>query len=353
MDIIQKQYFSEKNTLYIQTLLSKSHQINMLINDIYSLQYIIYNEYSHDQYLDMSKLEEYLITLNKYTLKYIINKYARYNEIQPSKTSESLQDDPWLNIGNNDIKKNNNQTEIEIKLTNETIEPKTLSSNETKLINQDLKIQYLGEQINILQNTINEINIEKNNTKLKCKIVAWQGMLDKKEFNIESVTFKNNFYNVNNLKIIINNKVTLIPNGNYNLNELLNVLQELTKIEFKYIKYKNRININDKNTFSLKFVDNLKCILGFSKNEYINNNNYTSENDNNIESLSIIKFVINDKEYIQNRYIDLINTFTKYTNVIINQYIELNEIVNNFKFYINDIEIIDFYIELNYFQESI
>ncbi len=147
--------------------------------------------------------------------------------------------------------------------------------------------------------------------------------------NVQSLLLKNinimcNLYNINeNSKITIEeekNKIDiLIPIGYYNVKELIQCINEtikkntLLRNEYSITlhKNKNKIYIKSNKNFNIYFNTNL---LGFSKKEYLNNNNYISENFpyTNIYDNLYIKLFINDTYEIV--YNNSNSNFTFYYN---------------------------------------
>jgi hypothetical protein len=182
-----------------------------------------------------------------------------------------------------------------------------------------------------------------------------------KKLILKSLELYNNLYNItnfnnkieiqqNNLKTIIN-----IPPACYSLNELLNTLESLlneriknSKFKITYIQTKNRINIISDNTFSFRFIENdkrncilLRYLLGFSQIEYINNNNYNSDQhsviniyDNiyikiiNPELVHMNKYISNTFTYYEKLSFDYINTFNKTIKFHFNTENILNNLYN-------------------------
>ena len=165
----------------------------------------------------------------------------------------------------------------------------------------------------------------------------------------------NNINEHNNKIQLIENtsKITIIiPQGNYNIQNLVNIIEQLIndKSVFKsykivYDKNRNRIKISNEKNFNIIFIENevnniqLKDILGFTKNEYSSNNIYSSENETNDNIYKEI-YIKNNTERSE------LNNF--YTNLSIqeinNENISYDE---SFKyFYKNTVNINDYSFKL-------
>lgn len=134
--------------------------------------------------------------------------------------------------------------------------------------------------------------------------------------SLKNIVFTNRIYNIDDH----NNKVSLIennqdlnvslPHGNYTIETLCDTLSnKLTDVSIQHIEYKvyvdnllKKIVIchsqNDtyytfNNMFSLKFNSDLNKILGFTKKEYFNNNQYTAEDFYNMTQNDIILIKLN------------------------------------------------------------
>ena len=149
----------------------------------------------------------------------------------------------------------------------------------------------------------------------------------------------NNLYNITEY----NNKIELCENslkiniilsiGCYDIMDLINHIKvqfneksekkgKNIKYEVVYNKNKNRINISADNQFNFRFVESqgipLRFLLGFSNNEYMNNNNYTGDKDPILNIYDSIYIKLAEPEYVKCN-IDYFNTFSN--NVVcINEY---------------------------------
>ena len=204
-----------------------------------------------------------------------------------------------------------------------------------------------------------------------------------KKVNFYTFQLYNNFYNIteyNNSLEITENSVKIkiyIPIGNYNLEQFLNILEiqlnektkqaknessEESKIyNVKYNINKNRIQIVSKNNFNIKFIDNpnaivqMRELLGYSKIDYLNNNNYQSDLDNKFNIYDDIYINVNGENsdyttifqnqeslrfsYFEKININILSTFCKTIDFVVDKdlTIDSNELILEFYLY-NGIE---------------
>lgn len=134
-------------------------------------------------------------------------------------------------------------------------------------------------------------------------------------FTIKNIIFNNRIYNIdnsNNRVILIENNQELaisLPLGNYTIENLCDTLsKKLNDLSILNIEYKVEIDHLLKkmvichaeetyytyNTiFGLKFTSDLNKILGFTKKEYFNNNQYTAEEFFNLTQNDIVFLKLN------------------------------------------------------------
>jgi hypothetical protein len=383
LSIIKNQFFDEENSTYILNFVKDKHNItNIDKNIIFQIQNKIYNSFLDEisvgdfTYIDIEKI---LIALNILTFQLIQKESTElYTQISVNKIQETQE------IQKPTVNKIQETQDIQKPPVNKIQETQEIQKPPVNKIQETQELQELQEiQEYRIQNT-NFLHLYSNNKVKELYVFEIPKMM----FNNITITefnFYNNFHNIN----INNNKFELhfnqikkkiiIPLGNYNLSDLINVIQEQLEIVdkgfiIKYNKNKNRIIILNKSNFELKFIENscnfleLKDILGFSKHYYTCNNNYSSDLDNQINWLDNIYIKINIKnlnlnlnkyktnvnnfEYFTNLNYKNIESFNKYNKIIINESIKFNtktDISNlNLSFYIKcknkDFKLIDFNI---------
>lgn len=137
-----------------------------------------------------------------------------------------------------------------------------------------------------------------------------------KHITLSSFELTNDLYNIteNNNTLEISEKsikkTINIPIGCYDIKELLIKLEscisdklKTSNIKLTHNKNKNRIYINGDSPFSFNFIENdnifipLRFMLGFDNKEYMNNNNYSSNNHPVLNIYDNIYIKITSPEY--------------------------------------------------------
>ena len=280
---IKNHFFTEQNNSYLIKIINKEVN-NDIKSEIFQLQNNIFNNfiqsvYDKDININIIPLENIIISLNKMT-------------IIAYKNQENL-------------------TEKAIEKEEVNVAQKEVNVNETP-VEKKVKVNLIKE-VNVIEKAI-EIPIIYHI--YSCDYYRSNKLEFKGNARVLYFELYNDLYNINetNNKFEIDEGIRVkisIPFGNYNLEELLNIIEiQLNKNKslsgnYKLLlnKNKNRIQIlndSDKN-FNIFFIDTpnaftLRNILGFSNIEYINNNSYSSENNPCIE-------------YYDDIFIKLTNTF--------------------------------------------
>ena len=365
IDIIKHQYFSQDNLNFILKLIHNNNSSDIDVNIIHEIAFKcrnnIFNSFAHTVYsqkksVNPNSVEELLITLNKLTIDSIINSILEYQEYQEYQG----------NVDNVHDSNESNKNTVESKESNKFNSKLTSSVDTTtaKIDTTNAKIDKIIDKINdTTPNTTIDVKHKEYLDIFSCDNYFADGeyrlTINKscKTLILKSIELYNNLYNItncnnkieiqqNNLKIVIN-----IPPGCYNLHELLITLEKLLNERIKISKFKvtynpskNRINIESENTFSFRFIENdkkscilLRYLLGFSQIEYINNNNYSSDQhgvvniyDNiyikiiNPELVHMNKYVSKTFNYYEKLSFDYINTFNKTIKFELNSTHECN-----------------------------
>ena len=202
------------------------------------------------------------------------------------------------NINNNIEYKNDNN----IQYKNNNIEYKNDNNIEYKNDNINNNIEYTNDKndnntnkTNININYDNKLDIEINNKDIL--------LLNKsiKRIQLSDIIFEDNNYNINiNNKLILNNKTYTIPEGLYNLEEILNWLKN-NVLEYEFIINNNKLTIISKNNDKFDILNDINTsvlyLFGFINPKYENQIDYTGENNININKHYIITLIINDDIY--------------------------------------------------------
>lgn len=370
--------YSEYKDLFTNNNIIQRYYLILL-----DLQGFIYDTYFDDIFNELSKdenfnLEELLISLNKLTInKFEMLIHQDINNNQPQITEErnnneveefrntkehknELEERKQMDIDtrNNEIrelKENNNDVQHK-----ETIE--IVKTTQKNLKNNDVSnLQKMtnSNNVSIVENEKNtfiqyhhffskDATLTSGRYKFPIKLKNIKGIkmsFLKLDCNIYNITESNN-------KFFIVEKDTrvpiTIPIGYYNIDNLLEKISDVmtfnspNKLTYNVVRNmsKNKIyfacssydNIGTVVKFNLEFIKGendfstpLREILGFNKNEYINNNLYVSEKCpiTNILNDIFIKMYINDREitryttttrdfsYYERLYIDLDKYFGK------------------------------------------
>jgi hypothetical protein len=301
INIIKQQYFSQDNFNFILHIIKqkKSEESNIqeivfkVRNDIYNI--FIHQISNQKKSINPNNLEELLVTLNKMTIESIIQEIETPLQFKKYKSQSSLQTPLQIPL------------QIPIQIPVQIPIPIQTSPIQTSLAQTPIQTSLAQTPI---QTSLVQIPVQK----LKKKIINFFSVdsifdngshkFEIKE-NVESICIKNmemynNLYNITEY----NNKIELVENssksniilapGCYNINQIL----ETIKIQFNeksptkliydiiYNKNKNRISIKSDKLFNFRFIENnalnsipLRFLLGYSNNDYMNNNNYTSDKD--------------------------------------------------------------------------
>lgn len=355
INIIKNQYFSQQNLEFILQLINNKKIESSLIHEItFRIQNDIYNTFIHNiarqkKNINPNSIEELLVTLNKMTIESI------KNEIEaPSQ-----------------LRKYKNFTEPE--QSYESSYPVQKDLNEKSYVEHGIQtdnIQTLNIQAPIIQKNIQSKNNfihffsadnSYNNGVYKFEI---------RKTNIKSITIRN-FELYNNLYNITehNNKIELSESslktnitlsvGCYDIHELIEHIKKQFNdksgkqitYDISYNKNKNKINISSDKQFNIRFIENnvanivpLRFILGFSKSEYINNNNYTSDKEPIIDIYNNIYIKVQGNDTLNTQVSKNFNYYSKlnidYLHTFGNNVICLKEfILDNLFMDIDDLDI--------------
>lgn len=339
---IKQQYFTEQNINFICQILHNTYKVEINKDKLFKIQNDTFNNFlnkMYDKNIDVQQLDDILVELNKLTIQLYLTPENSNIIIEqpptriPTQITDIVTPQPLdsINLDSlNLIKELVNEFKNISKETNDTI--KEIKNILTNLSNTELNKQ---ENNNNNDNNYNDNNKEKNYIYLDLYSITSRYNEDKynfifdipiqnftiDNFNIYSNDLFNNI-NENNNKIQLvenNNKLKIIiPQGNYNIQDLVDIIEKLIneKSVFKsykilYDKNKNRIQISNEKTFNITFIENglgvqLKDILGYSKNEYNSNNNYVSETEPNNNIFKDI--YIKSDEFLNKFYTNLSNT---------------------------------------------
>jgi hypothetical protein len=325
----------------------------------------------YDKEINVQHLDKILVELNKLTIQLYLTPLIIQNqttnseiEIIPSiLTYEGIQTD--IHSSQTDI--HSSQTDIHSSQTDMQTDIQTdINSNINSNINSDI----LSDIKNLIKELVNNINNNNNNTnnnnnniikeiieiKDIIKLINENNQENKnnksyldlysnatkyndkglynftfniplqnfivEHFKIYSNDIFNNINEHNNkIQLVENNSKIkiIIPQGNYSIQELVYIIEKLIneKSVFKlykivYDKNKNRVQISNEKIFNITFIENgygvqLKDILGYSKNEYNSNSNYSSENEQNNNVFKEI-YVKSDNDNMNIFYTNLRNS---------------------------------------------
>lgn len=337
-----------------QNVFSNSQIIERYYLILVDLQTFIYDTYFNDIYTEITSkenfnLEEILIMLNKLTInKFELFIHQDINQGVNQDTNQIINQDNAVVESQNIQERDNQKQSIERNLQRQIAEREEQNVSETKLNN----IQNIKEKENVKEkeNMEEKENIrekenmeEKESIKEKDRYIQYHHFFSRDatlasgryKFPIKLKNIKGikmsffkldcNIYNIteSNNKFFITEKATkvpiAIPIGYYNIDNLLEKMSDVmtfnspNKLKYDVIRNtdKNKVYIacssydNNIVKFNLEFVKNdndfslaLREILGFNKNEYINNNLYVSEKCpiHNILNDVFMKVYINDRE---------------------------------------------------------
>lgn len=373
---IKQQYFTSQNINFICDILQNNYTIEINKDKLFKIQNNIFNNFlerMHDKDIDIQQLNNILVELNKLTIQLYLtpeNQIEQIQTIEPELiqilSSNSSQ---HLSIESSQLK--DLIKELVTELKNSVKEP-TDTIKEVKEIKEIIKSMSDESNLSKSSQQISEPSEPSEPSEKKyiyLDLYSYSSKYDKhqyeftfdiplqnfilKDFKIYSNDAFNNINEHNNKIQLIENtsKITIIiPQGNYNIQNLVNIIEQLinNKSVFKsykivYDKNKNRVKISNEKNFNIIFIENevnniqLKDILGFTKNEYSSNNIYSSENETNDDIYKEI--------YIKNNNSEL-NNF--YTNLSIQEINNENILYDeSFKyFYKNTVNINDYSFKL-------
>lgn len=370
---IKQQYFTSQNINFICDILQNNYTIEINKDKLFKIQNNIFNNFlerMHDKDIDIQQLNNILVELNKLTIQLYLtpeNQIEQIQTIEPELiqilSSNSSQ---HLSIESSQLK--DLIKELVTELKNSVKEP-TDTIKEVKEIKEIIKSMSDESNLSKSSQQISEPSEPSEKKYIYLDLYSYSSKYDKhqyeftfdiplqnfilKDFKIYSNDAFNNINEHNNKIQLIENtsKITIIiPQGNYNIQNLVNIIEQLinNKSVFKsykivYDKNKNRVKISNEKNFNIIFIENevnniqLKDILGFTKNEYSSNNIYSSENETNDDIYKEI--------YIKNNNSEL-NNF--YTNLSIQEINNENILYDeSFKyFYKNTVNINDYSFKL-------
>jgi hypothetical protein len=293
-------FFSDDNTNYLTEFINKqSSNVSSNVRDIlFKTQNVVFNDFiesiSKDLDINNVDIEDILISLNKILIQRVLN----LGSTPPDKLFENKYSQTGLS-------RPYDETRVPIPVSTPVPTPVPVPVIVTpKKICHEKNIQTQQQRL---------YHIISSNLDFKEGIYS----LDSVDINQKGkMRIFNNLYNIsdNNNKLEINKTKIYINSGNYNLISLLQSIEESLnkklKLQFKvtYDTFKNRITIkNDignadphSSNFNLNFNDidgNLKWILGFTNNNYINNNSYTTELDPQLNYYNTIYIKIENNDF--------------------------------------------------------
>jgi hypothetical protein len=367
---IKQQYFTLQNINFICEILNNKYNVEINKDKLFKIQNDTFNNFlnkMYDKNIDVQQLNNILVELNKLTIQlYLTPENSNIIEPIPNQTQtlnqitdivtqslDSINLDSLFDVKNL-IKELVNEFKNTSKESNDTIK-------EIKDILNNLSNNELNKQDNDNNNKDNKDKDHKDNDNNKEKnyiyldLYSITSKYNEAEYNfifdipVQNFTvdcfkiYSNDMFNNinehnNKIQLIENDSKTkiIIPQGNYSIQELVDIIEKLIngKSVFKsykilYDKNKNRIQISNEKIFNITFIESgsgfqLKDILGYSKNEYNSNSNYSSESEPNNNVLKEI-YVKSDN--------DNMNIF--YTNL--NKPNNDNDNDNSFKYFYRDI----------------
>lgn len=413
-NLIKNEFFTEHNNTFLCNIITKNNQLTNetnIKNLIFKIQNNIYNKFIEStrnktkKFLTKESIEQVLVSLNqmvilqfKESIQDTLSREIKNPIKQESIKQESIKQDlsPLIAIEVNEIKQESIKQdpslliatavkEIKKELIKEIkkepikeIKEELISTIFLNISNKECKSNSGNNNMYIYENK--EIFSNYIQGTLPANATSVKGSLLIKNFEIF-----NNFWNINETNNFFElledeRKIKIfIQPGNYSLNDLLKIIEkqfndkssrrlnekvDILVYNLNYNKNNNKVTINSLKTFGLKFFDNLtgflplRYILGFSKIEYLNNNNYTSDlkeiSDFYNTGLNVydnIYMVLYQKEankylllktddsmfyYFHNFKYDSINTYNKTVTFNINKNIETETTLDNlsFEFYI-------------------
>lgn len=281
IQIIKKQFLSEQNTEYLLKLISARNEnavsMTHIKHDLFTIQNEILNKFIEAMCNIKNKshmvddIESYLIHLNKMTIV----------KVEGLIDSNRLVSNSFQNVVSNSL-----QTAPDASIS----KPLDMQSTSTQTVDTCQELRPL--RLHVFSDSIR--------TSHHSYIISTEQKFSK--ICLDKFTLYNNFYNIksdNNcleLQEGSSKKRISVPVGNYSLDNLLETLELVLNENSIYQnqgkaynvvlnKTKNRINISGCKTFAIRFIDtdmqivSLRKMLGFSRGEYMNNDNYTSDTD--------------------------------------------------------------------------
>lgn len=349
--IIKTQFLSQKNFEFIIEIIKKN---NLSINSqyLFNIQNSIINDYIQNfNNRKTLNIDEEIINLNKLS----IIEYSKL--ITEKEYTQKIQKEKLIE------EKENIDT------------PNTLEKNKDNILILSTLAAHLETTLNDIYNELRSKNISNEqgqyieifSNHLKYENNQYNINIKTKKFKIKNIKLhdpkgSDQFYNINeyNNKFelnqdITNKKIYIIPIGNYNIDELIYVLNKMLneyKFYFVYHKHKNKIQIESDNIFTLKFIEKynniiqLKDLLGFQNIEYNNNNSYISDNTIDLNIYNNIIFKTNYEKlniYNTNIIYDK-KTFSYFCNTQASSITSFIPIEYNLDIYIDNIQLECFYI---------
>lgn len=302
-------FFSDDNTNYLTEFINKQSNTSNIRDILFKMQNVVFNDFiesiSKDLDIDNVDIEDILISLNKILIQRVLN----LGSISPNISNieqGTLLENKYTQTG---LSRPYDEGSA---LGSPVVVPTSVSVPTPVPVVTPTPVKKICHEKNIQTQHQKLYHIISSNLNFKEGIY----LLDSVDINQKgTMRIFNNLYNIsdNNNKLEINKTKIYINSGNYNLNSLLQSIEESLnkklKLQFKvtYDTIKNRITIkNDignadshSSNFNLNFNDidgNLKWILGFTNNNYTNNNSYTAELDPQLNYYDIIYIKIENND---------------------------------------------------------
>jgi hypothetical protein len=343
-------FFSDNNTNYLTEFINKQPNTNKIqgIRDtLFKTQNVVFNDFiesiSKDLDINNVEIEDILISLNKILIQRVLNFGVTDDTLLENKYTQTTPVTP-VPVTPVPI--------VPVHVAPVPIAPKKICHEKGLQTMQHQLYHIFGSSFNF-KDGIYCVETVDINQKGKLRIY-------------------NNLYNIsdnnNKLEIVINGNKTkiYINSGNYNLTSLVQSIEEslnkkLKDFKVKYDIFKNRITIKnesnnaDQSNFNLNFNDidgNLKGILGFTNNNYTNNNSYTAELDPHLNYYDNIYIKIdgNDKynvlnysmpfSYTKRINFDSTTTFNNWITVDLDMCIQKKICISFYTFFKNKFKII-------------
>ncbi len=349
---IKQQYFTQQNINFICEILHNKYTIEIDKDKLFKIQNSTFNNFldkMYDKEINVQLLDKLLVELNKLTIQLYLtpdieqqqpqqqqpqqqpesqpprqpeSQPPRQPESQPPRQPESQpprqpESQPPRQPESQPLRQQPQQPELshQIQLQSESVNLnsvkdliKELKEPGVDIIKEIIEIKEIIKLISTKETKeikTKEIYLDlySNSSKYNDKQNSYEFIFDTPLQNFTICNFKiyskDTFNNINehNNKIQLvenNSKIKIvIPQGNYTIQELIDIIEKLIneKSVFKsykiaYDKNKNRVQISNEKIFNIIFLESgegfqLKDILGYSKNEYNSNSNYSSESEPN------------------------------------------------------------------------